>query len=1188
MDPSHILIWNVRGLNSVNRQDAVRTVVNSYKIDVVCLQETKMTTISRQLVLSMLGIDVDNNYIFLPSTGASGGILIAWRSCLGSVSASRVDTFSTSVQFNSDSRGSWWLTCVYGPQDNEAKIQFLQELQDVRVQCTGPWMVAGDFNLIYKDEDKNNNNLNRAMMGRFRRWIEDMAVNEIPLHGRKFTWSSSLTSASPTLVRLDRVFCSLDWEEMFPESLLQSSASDDSDHCPLILGLCDRLPSKRRFHFEAFWPSLDGFQETIEEMWSSVQPRRCPLETLSLKLKATAKGLQRWSQKRIGHISSQLSMAREIIHQLDIAQDSRALQPDELWLRNNLKKHSLALASLMRTIARSRSRIGWLKEGDANTRLFHMHARHRKRKNFIARLKAGDHIVTAHEEKEAEIFEFYSNLIGTACDRERTINLEALNIPEYDLEALDIPFTEEEVWRTIKHLPTDKAPGPDGFTGKFYKTCWTIIKEDVMSALHTIWEKRFRNLWMLNSAFITLIPKNYEAAQVKDFRPISLVHSFAKLVTKILANRLAGRLDEMVSPNQSAFIKRRFIQDNFMLVQQTVKYLHSQRQPRILLKLDITKAFDSVNWSFLLEVLRKLGFGARWCDLLCGLLSTSSTQVLLNGSPGETIQHRRGLRQGDPLSPMLFILVMDVLNRMVTQADEEGILQPLARRPIQHRISLYADDVALFLQPAAADINLTLRILQLFGEASGLKTNVQKSNVMPIHCSEENMGVVQSLLPCGIQGFPCKYLGLPLSIKKLTKDQIQPIIDKIADQLPRWKADLMTKVGRVVQVQHVLTAMLVYLAMAIELPPWAIKAIDKIRRAFLWRGRKEANGGHCLIAWPKVCRSKELGGLGIADLKSLGFALRARWPWLRKSEPSKPWASLPFQVSKEVDGLISMAVYTDVGNGATTLFWKDRWLEGKNIEEVAPKILSLVSKRIIGRRTVAEALTDEKWIDDIRVGVPVEALMEYLELWDKLSNIELQDGAQDRHIWRLSASGKYTAKSAYDVFFQGAIYFRPYERIWKSWAPPKCRFFMWLVAHKRCWTADRLARRGLPHPAKCLLCDQEQENIDHLLVGCVFARQFWFALLQRFGLSSLTPQPEDSAWEDWWEKAEAATTGDVRKGLNSIIILGAWSIWKHRNDCVFNGVAPNINTALSIARDDAHWWCLAGAKGLSLLTARGA
>jgi hypothetical protein len=292
----------------------------------------------------------------------------------------------------------------------------------------------------------------------------------------------------------------------------------------------------------------------------------------------------------------------------------------------------------------------------------------------------------------------------------------------------------------------------------------------------------------------------------------------------------------MVSPNQSAFIKKRFIQDNFMLVQQTVRFLHSQKQPRILLKLDITKAFDSINWSFLLEVLRKLGFGVRWCDLLCGLLSSSSTQVLLNGCPGEPILHRRGLRQGDPLSPMLFILVMDVLNWMVIRADEEGLLQPLARRPIHHRVSIYADNVALFLQPAAADITLILRMLQLFGEAAGLRTNVQKSNVLPIHCTEENLGLIQSLLPCGIQDFPCKYLGLPLSTKKLTKNQIQPIVDKIADQLPKWKADLMTKVGRVVQVQHVLTAMLVYLAMAIELPPWAIKAIDKIRRAFIWRG----------------------------------------------------------------------------------------------------------------------------------------------------------------------------------------------------------------------------------------------------------------------------------------------------------------------------------------------------------------
>jgi len=384
----------------------------------------------------------------------------------------------------------------------------------------------------------------------------------------------------------------------------------------------------------------------------------------------------------------------------------------------------------LRTIARLRSRINWLKDGDANSRLFHQHARYRKKKNFIPKLIVEDQIFTRHEDKAAAVLEFYDNLIGTDCARGRSINLDALDSPSFGLDALDLPFSEEEVWNTIKELPPDKAPGPDGFTGRFYKCCWAIIKSDVMAVVHALWAGNFRNFRKLNSAFITLIPKKTNAVQVKDFRPISLVHSVAKLVTKILANRLAGRLDEMVSPNQSAFIKKRFIQDNFMMVQQTVRFLHSQKQPRILLKLDITKAFDSVSWAFLLEVLRKLGFGSHWSEMICGLLSSSSIQVLLNGIPGEAILHRRGLRQGDPLSPMLFILVMDVLNRMFTRASEVGLLLPLSSRPIQHRISLYADDVAIFLRPNAADINLSLQLLDLFGEAAGLRTNVQKSNVL--------------------------------------------------------------------------------------------------------------------------------------------------------------------------------------------------------------------------------------------------------------------------------------------------------------------------------------------------------------------------------------------------------------------------------------------------------------------------
>jgi hypothetical protein len=267
-----------------------------------------------------------------------------------------------------------------------------------------------------------------------------------------------------------------------------------------------------------------------------------------------------------------------------------------------------------------------------------------------------------------------------------------------------------------------------------------------MAAIITLQQGDARGLRLLNAAYITLIPKKKDALAVNDFCPISLVHSFGKLITKILANRLAPYLDSLISTNQSAFVRGRCIHDNFILVQQTAKVLHRQKVPSLFLKLDISKAFDSVSWSFLLEVLQHLGFGCSWRNLVANLLSSSSTRILLNGEPSELIQHQRGLRQGDPLSPMLFILVMDVLNSLFVKAGNEGLLQPLSSCVAGQRLSLYADDVALFIKPLEEELQITKDILKVFGDASGLQTNIQKSNIIPISCADGSLAAIQDTL----------------------------------------------------------------------------------------------------------------------------------------------------------------------------------------------------------------------------------------------------------------------------------------------------------------------------------------------------------------------------------------------------------------------------------------------------------
>jgi hypothetical protein len=236
------------------------------------------------------------------------------------------------------------------------------------------------------------------------------------------------------------------------------------------------------------------------------------------------------------------------------------------------------------------------------------------------------------------------------------------------------------------------------------------------------------------------------------------------------------------------------------------------------------------------------------------------------------------------------------------------------------------------------------------------------------------------MLPCDIASFPCKYLGLPLSLHRLSNQQLWPLVDKIVDRLPNWKADLLNRAERRILVQQVLTGMSVYTAMAIDFPMWVIKEIDKIRKGFLWRGRREVKGGHCMVAWGKVCRPLNFGGLGISSLPKLYWALRMRWLWLQRTDPTRPWNNLPVHVPSKAKAFFSSVLVTEIGDGANTYFWSDKWINVRSVSDIAPRLLLTFPKRIVSKRTVREALTNRRWVSDIKDALTWGALVDYLHL----------------------------------------------------------------------------------------------------------------------------------------------------------------------------------------------------------------
>ena len=200
---------------------------------------------------------------------------------------------------------------------------------------------------------------------------------------------------------------------------------------------------------------------------------------------------------------------------------------------------------------------------------------------------------------------------------------------------------------------------------------------------------------------------------------------------------------------------------------------------------------------------------------------------------------------------MLFVLTMEVLNHFLKWVEQQQLLTPL-HDSVGNRTSLYAHDLVLFVVPNVRDLQVIKAVLTIFGLASGLFSNLDKSVASPLHCSQNDIARVRDILSCRIEDLPCRYLGAPLSVRRLKRSDEQPLIDKVAARIPKWKGNMLNVAGRTALVKATMSAIPTHMSIVLCLSPWAIESIDKLRRAFIWCGSDKVSGGKCKVAWETV------------------------------------------------------------------------------------------------------------------------------------------------------------------------------------------------------------------------------------------------------------------------------------------------------------------------------------------------
>lgn len=529
-------------------------------------------------------------------------------------------------------------------------------------------------------------------MDLFNDYVRNAGLVDIPMTNRRYTWSNK--RPQPTFSKIDRCFTSTQCQLHFPIICLEALEMVVSDHVPLLLTCRNRATVPQQKKLEVFWLKYEVPKQMVQQLWgaTSAQPQG-RLQGFTKKTEVLHKALSLWHQKEFQNMHSQLTLCKKAVLFFDRIEERRMLEPHEFQMRCKIKERAFQLANNQEERWRQRARCRWLTQGDKNTRFFHAFASSRARRNAVHTLMHQDEQVLEQSRIRDIFLQQMKGLLGTSTPVQ-SYNPQALHSANPALQELGLPILETEIEHAVRGLANNKASGPDGIPSEFIKQYWPELKQEVGGIIEGFFKGQ-TDLNGFNQANIVMIPKIEVPVKVGDFRPISVINVISKIISKIMANRLRKIMPGMISPCQTAFIQGRQITDNFVSTREVLQHISSSKRKAVFIKLDFAKAFDTIEWDFLIRTMIGRGFPAIWINWVTQILSTAESRVLINGEATEFFQHNRGLRQGDPLSPLLFNIAVDVFQSMVSAANQilhKGISRKIKEAMLAYQ---YADDTAI-------------------------------------------------------------------------------------------------------------------------------------------------------------------------------------------------------------------------------------------------------------------------------------------------------------------------------------------------------------------------------------------------------------------------------------------------------------------------------------------------------------